>query len=416
MATRMLLSSLSRRSAAAAAHSCRLRTAFVRPVLFRTFATEQVPVPNMGDSITEGTVVEWSVDVGSAVSADDIVVVIETDKVSVEVRSPIGGVLTEQLAEVDSVVEVGQPLFKLDTEAVAAEKPPPKADPAPESPPQEEKKAAPEATPEAPPAPKKPDPAPQQQKKAAPAPAPPSPDGAPARGETRVKMSRMRLRIAERLKEAQNTAAMLTTFQECDMGNLMALRSRLKEEFEKKHGIKLGFMSAFVKASTAALKEIPAVNAVIDESTKEVVYREYCDVSVAVASPNGLVVPVIRNAESMSFAQVEKTIAGYGKKAKEGTLSLEEMSGGTFSISNGGVFGSLMGTPIINYSPQAAILGMHATKLRPVVVEGGKIEARPMMYLALTYDHRIIDGREAVTFLKSVAQKIENPERLLLDL
>jgi len=195
-------------------------------------------------------------------------------------------------------------------------------------------------------------------------------------------MSRMRQRIAEKLKEAQNTAAMLTTFQECDMSELMALRKQFKDEFEKVHGVKLGFMSAFVKASTAALQEIPAVNAVIDDATKEIVYKSYCDVSVAVASPNGLVVPVLRDAETMSFADVEKAIAGFAAKAKSGTLSLEDMAGGTFSISNGGVFGSLMGTPIINFTPQAAILGMHATKMRPVVVDGGKVEARPMMYVS----------------------------------
>jgi len=235
------------------------------------------------------------------------------------------------------------------------------------------------------------------------------------RSETRTKMSRMRQRIAVRLKEAQNTAAMLTTFQECDMGNLMEIRSRHKDEFANRHGVKLGFMSAFVKASTKALEELPAVNAYIDDETKEIVYRNYCDISVAVASPNGLVVPVLRNTEQMSFAQIEKSIALYGQKAKDGTLALEDMAGGSFTISNGGVFGSLMGTPIIN-PPQSAILGMHATKMRPIVTAEGEIVARPMMYLALTYDHRLIDGREAVTFLKSVADKIADPSRLLFDL
>jgi len=226
-------------------------------------------------------------------------------------------------------------------------------------------------------------------------------------------MSRMRQRVAARLKEAQNTAAMLTTFQEVDMGNLMELRSRHKDAFIEKHGVKLGFMSAFVTAATAALREVPAVNAVIDGDTKEIVYRDYCDISVAVASPTGLVVPVLRNTESMSFAEVERTIAMYGAKAREGSLALEDMAGGTFTISNGGVFGSLMGSPIINM-PQSALLGMHATKMRPMVVDG-EIVARPMMYMALTYDHRLIDGREGVTFLKSIAQKIEDPGRLLLD-
>lgn len=234
------------------------------------------------------------------------------------------------------------------------------------------------------------------------------------RGETRVKMTRMRLRIAQRLKEAQNTAAMLTTFQEVDMTNLIALRTKHKDEFEKTHGVKLGFMSAFVRASTAALIEFPAVNGVIDDSTNEIVYRDYVDISVAVASPAGLVVPVLRNTENMDFSGVEKSIAHYGKKAKEGALALEDMTGGTFTISNGGVFGSLFGTPIINI-PQSAILGMHATKMRAVVVDG-QVVARPMMYLALTYDHRLVDGREAVTFLKSVQAKIEDPARLLLNM
>lgn len=236
-----------------------------------------------------------------------------------------------------------------------------------------------------------------------------------ARTERRTKMSRMRQRVAQRLKDAQNTAAMLTTFQECDMGNLMELRKLYKDEFQEKHGIKLGFMSAFIKAATASLQEIPAVNAYIDDATQEIVYREFCDISVAVASPGGLVVPVLRNTETMSFADVEKTIAMFGQKAKEGNLTLDDMQGGTFTISNGGVFGSLMGTPIIN-PPQSAILGMHATKMRAVVNAKGEIEARPMMYLALTYDHRLIDGREGVTFLKSIADKIADPGRLLLDI
>jgi 2-oxoglutarate dehydrogenase E2 component (dihydrolipoamide succinyltransferase) len=226
----------------------------------------------------------------------------------------------------------------------------------------------------------------------------------------------MRQRVAARLKDAQNTAAMLTTFQECDMGNLMELRNKYKDAFAEKHGIKLGFMSAFVKAATAALQETPAVNAYMDDANKEIVYRDYCDISVAVASPNGLVVPVLRNTETMSFADVERNISLYGKKARDGTLSLDDMAGGTFTISNGGVFGSLMGTPIIN-PPQSAILGMHATKLRAVVDPAtGQVVARPMMYLALTYDHRLIDGREGVTFLKSIAEKISDPAKLLLEL
>jgi len=225
----------------------------------------------------------------------------------------------------------------------------------------------------------------------------------------------MRQRIATRLKDAQNTAAMLTTFQECDMGNLMEMRKKHQDAFTAKHGIKLGFMSAFVQAATAALQEVPIVNAYIDDETKEIVYREYVDISVAVASPTGLVVPVLRNTETMSFADVEHNIAMYGQKAKDGTLSLDDMAGGTFTISNGGVFGSLMGTPIIN-PPQSAVLGMHATKMRAVVNDKGEVVARPMMYLALTYDHRLIDGREGVTFLKSIAEKISDPTKLLLEI
>jgi len=235
------------------------------------------------------------------------------------------------------------------------------------------------------------------------------------RSETRVKMTRMRQRIGQRLKEAQNTAAMLTTFQEVDMSNLMALRNKFKDDFEKVHGVKLGFMSAFVKAASATLLEIPAVNAVIDDESQEIVYRHYIDISVAVASPTGLVVPVLRSTDKLTFAEVEKQIADYGQKAKTGKLALEDMAGGTFTITNGGVFGSLLSTPMINM-PQSAILGMHATKMRPVVTAEGKIEARPMMYLALTYDHRLVDGREAVVFLKSIANKIEDPAKMLLNL
>ena len=285
-----------------------------------------------------------------------------------------------------------------------------KQEPASPAPPKTEEKS-PETTSASPTPPPPPKPA-------APTPAPTAPvssDAGPDRSQNRVKMSRMRQRVATRLKEAQNTAAMLTTFQEVDMGNLMELRSKYKDNFLDKHGVKLGFMSAFVKAATAALQEIPAVNAYIDNASNEIVYHNYCDISVAVASPSGLVVPVLRNTENMSFADVEKGIMNYAMKAKEGTLALEDMAGGTFTISNGGVFGSLMGTPIIN-PPQSAILGMHATKLRPVVDANGEIVARPMMYMALTYDHRLIDGREGVTFLKSIKEKIEDPGRLLLEI
>lgn len=225
-------------------------------------------------------------------------------------------------------------------------------------------------------------------------------------------MTRLRMRVAERLKGAQNTYAMLTTFNEVDMTSLMEMRNAYKDAFLDRHGIKLGFMSAFVKASAVALAEVPAVNAVIDED--EIVYREYVDISIAVATPKGLVVPVLRNADTLSFAGIEKNLAALGKKAREGTISIDDMAGGTFTISNGGVYGSMMSTPIIN-PPQSAILGMHAINQRAMVMPGGKIEARPMMYIALTYDHRLIDGREAVTFLKKVKEVIEDPRRILID-
>ncbi|KAL7538223.1 hypothetical protein ACHAXR_008372 [Thalassiosira sp. AJA248-18] len=374
----------------------------------------------MGDSITEGTIVDIPVAPGDYVHEDDVVLVLETDKVSVDVRAPEGGKVVEILGEVDDVVEVGSGLYRLDTDveapagggapAVATEEAPPAAAAAPE--PVAAAAAAPTPAPPAAAAPAAP--------KAAPA-APPLPvmesvtTSLGNRPERRSKMSRMRQRVASRLKESQNTAAMLTTFQEVDMGNFMEMRHRHKDDFQKKHGVKLGFMSVFVKACTSALQEVPAINAYIDDEAKEIVYRDYCDVSVAVASPNGLVVPVLRNTEYMTFADVERTIALFGQKARDGKLSLDDMSGGTFTISNGGVFGSLMGTPIIN-QPQSAILGMHATKMRAVVDEKGNVVARPMMYLALTYDHRLIDGREGVTFLKSVADKITDPARLVFDI
>lgn len=373
----------------------------------------------MGDSITEGTIVDLPVAPGDYVEADDVVVVLETDKVSVDVRTQEAGALLEIFGEVDDVVEVGSDLFRIDTDAVDNK---PKDDIKSNPPPPTESSSV--STPSPPESSSQPPSveAPVVPVKAAPPVTTPPPTIAAfpsaiaflgQRNERRTKMSRMRKRVAARLKDAQNTAAMLTTFQEVDMGNLMETRSKYKDAFMEKHAVKLGFMSAFVKASTAALQELPAVNAYIDESTQEIVYREYCDISVAVASPGGLVVPVLRNTETMSFADVERSIAMYGQKAKDGTLALDDMAGGTFTISNGGVFGSLMGTPIIN-PPQSAILGMHGTKMRAVVNEDGQVVARPMMYLALTYDHRLIDGREGVTFLKSIAEKIADPSRLLL--
>lgn len=350
---------------------------------------------------------------------------IETDKVSVDVRAADAGIVKELLAAVDDVVEVGAPLIVFEQ----GEKPEGAGDsaPAPQAAPAEAEKAAPKA---AEPAPAQPAPA-AAKSPAAPKPAekakPPRPEGevgpipaeaAPdtptgTRNERRIKMTRMRARIADRLKDSQNTAAMLTTFQEVDMSALIGLRKEYKEQFAKTHDVKLGFMSAFMKASASALQEIPAVNAVIDGG--DIVYRDYVDISVAVSAPRGLVVPVVRNVESMGFAQIEKTLGALAVKAREDAITLEDMAGGTFTVSNGGVFGSMMGTPIIN-PPQSAILGMHATKMRPVVVESGAIEARPIMYLALTYDHRLIDGREAVTFLCSVRDKVEDPRRLLLGL
>jgi len=359
-----------------------------------------IDVPTMGDSITEGTIVDIPVAPGDYVHEDDVVLVLETDKVSIDVRAPEGGNVVEILGEVDDVVEVGSGLYRIDTDAEAP------ADGG-AAPAKEEAPAAAAAPPPPPPP------------KAAPAAPLPVMESVTTslgnRPERRSKMSRMRQRVASRLKESQNTAASLTTFQEVDMGNFMEMRVRHKDEFQKKHGVKLGFMSVFVKACTSALQEVPAINAYIDSETNEIVYRDYCDVSVAVASPNGLVVPVLRNTEYMTFADVERTIALFGQKAQSGTLALDDMSGGTFTISNGGVFGSLMGTPIIN-QPQSAILGMHATKMRAVVDEKGNVVARPMMYLALTYDHRLIDGREGVTFLKSVADKITDPARLVFDI
>jgi 2-oxoglutarate dehydrogenase E2 component (dihydrolipoamide succinyltransferase) len=389
---------------------------------FRLFATAGVKtqtVPPMGDSITEGELKNWAKGIGEHVAVDDLVAVIETDKVAVEIRAQEAGVIKERFAEEGSTVSVGSPLFAYEAGASApeqkaapaapqAEAPKQAATPTSEAPKAETPKAA-----AAPPAPK-----------AAPAPTPSTPKAEPKvvvqqqqaapGGERRVKVTRIRDRIAQRLKDAQNTYAMLTTFQEADMFNLINMREDFKEEFQKKHGVKLGFMSAFIKASASALKELPAVNAVYDGANKEIIYRDYVDISVAVATPRGLVVPVLRDCDQMSFADVEKRLSELSNRARKDEITLEEMAGGTFTISNGGVYGSLMGTPIIN-PPQSAILGMHAINKRPVVVND-QVVIRPIMYLALTYDHRLIDGREAVTFLRHVKHNIEDPRRLLLDL
>jgi 2-oxoglutarate dehydrogenase E2 component (dihydrolipoamide succinyltransferase) len=371
----------------------------------RRFASSKVIVPSMGDSISEGTLIDWKIKEGDSVAVDDLLCEIETDKVSIPIRSPVSGKISKILVTDGTTVKVGQHLVDVEAGAAVAKAVPNIAPSASITP------ALPSASPAA--APKVEAPKPVAAAAAAAAAAPKPASAAPTiaapthaigfsaeRTERRVKMTRMRARIAERLKDSQNTAAMLTTFNEIDMSAAMELRTRFKDEFEKKHKVKLGFMSLFVKAATAALQAEPSVNAVIDGG--DIVYRDYTDISVAVASPTGLVVPVLRNTHLMSLADIERSIAAYGQKAKDGSLALEDMAGGTFTISNGGVFGSMFGTPIIN-PPQSAILGMHAIKDRAVVVNG-KVEARPVMYVALTYDHRLIDGREAVTFLKKIKQ------------
>ncbi|XP_070577808.1 dihydrolipoyllysine-residue succinyltransferase component of 2-oxoglutarate dehydrogenase complex, mitochondrial-like isoform X2 [Ptychodera flava] len=401
-----------------------------------------VTVPPFAESVSEGDV-RWEKAVGDYVQEDDVVCEIETDKTAVQVPAPASGVIEELFVQDGDTVTAGQQLFRLKIGGAAPKK---AAEPAAEAPAPPPAPAAPAAAPPSPPPPVQPadvspvgpipttpppvPPLPQQPMSSTPVssvqpPSPPSPSppaaGVPsgilpatvgARTEQRVKMSRMRQRIAYRLKEAQNVCAMLTTFNEIDMSNIIQMRKQYKEDFQKKHGVKLGFMSAFVKAASHALQAQPTVNAVIDSN--EIVYRDYIDISVAVATPKGLVVPVVRNVETMNFADIEKTIHALGEKARTGTLAIEDMDGGTFTISNGGVFGSMFGTPIIN-PPQSAILGMHATFNRPVAVDG-KIEIRPMMYIALTYDHRLIDGREAVLFLRKIKDCVQDPRNLLLDL
>jgi 2-oxoglutarate dehydrogenase E2 component (dihydrolipoamide succinyltransferase) len=406
-----------------------------------------VKVPTLGESVTEATVGQWLKQPGDAVSADEPVVSLETDKVAIEVPSPVAGVLGAHLVKVGDTVNIGTVLTTVEAGGqVAAMAPAPAAAPA---------KA--EAV----------TPAPVQVEAsedegsgaitlspavrrlvlehgldpsrikgtgrdgrltkddvlaamadgsalAAPAAAPPASTAiaAPVRRQERVKMTRLRQTVAKRLKSAQETAALLTTFNDVDMSAVIDARNRYKDLFEKKHGVRLGFMGFFAKAVCMALKDVPAVNAQIEGD--EIVYNDFADISVAVSAPNGLVVPVIRDADKMSVAEIERTIGDFGKRAKEGTLTLEDMKGGTFTISNGGVFGSLMSTPIIN-PPQSAVLGLHRIDERPVVRDG-QVVVRPMMYLALSYDHRLIDGREAVTFLVAVKNAIEDPTRLLIDL
>jgi 2-oxoglutarate dehydrogenase E2 component (dihydrolipoamide succinyltransferase) len=405
-----------------------------------------IRVPTLGESVTEATVGKWFKQPGDAVAVDEPLVELETDKVTLEVPAPAAGVLSDIAAKTGETVGVAALLGQIKEGAAAA---PAKAAPPAAKPPEVSKPApAPAVKPADMPLP------PSVRKmaaesgidaakvagsglhgqvskgdmmvaieRAAAAPTPvaataaavqmraPSPADDAAR-EERVHMTRLRQTIARRLKDAQNTAAMLTTFNEVDMGAVMSLRNQYKELFEKKHGVKLGFMGFFVRACIQALKEIPAVNAEIDGT--DIVYKNYYHIGVAVGIEKGLVVPVVRDADTMSLADIEKAISDFGRRARDGTLKIEEMQGGTFTISNGGVYGSLMSTPILN-APQSGILGMHKIQERPVVV-GGKIEARPMMYLALSYDHRIVDGREAVTFLVRVKECLEDPVRMVLDL
>lgn len=398
----------------------------------RTYAHTIVKVPQMAESITEGTLKQWNKKVGDYVELDEEIATIETDKIDVAVNAPEAGIIKELLANEEDTVTVDQEIAKI--EAGAAPEGSEKPDASKESSSKEE--ASTESRPAPADAENKPEPTKSESKPESPKPQPPSPEpkkeSAPkpsqsakdasastgpvlgSREERRVKMNRMRLRIAERLKQSQNTAASLTTFNEVDMSSLMEFRKLYKDEILKKTGVKLGFMSAFSRASVLAMRDIPAVNASIEGENggDTIVYRDYVDISVAVATEKGLVTPVVRNAESMDMVGIEKAIADMGKKARDGKLTIEDMAGGTFTISNGGVFGSLMGTPIINL-PQSAVLGLHAIKDRAVAVNG-KVEVRPMMYLALTYDHRLLDGREAVQFLVKVKEYIEDPRKMLL--
>jgi 2-oxoglutarate dehydrogenase E2 component (dihydrolipoamide succinyltransferase) len=388
-------------------------------------ATE-IRVPPLGESVSEATVGRWFKQAGEAVREDEPVVELETDKVTLEVNAPAGGVLAEITVESGESVAPGALLGAIQEGAVAKKTAVEKSAPAARSPmppaPAAAKIAADKAVDLAtvagsgkrgqvlkgdvlaalatPPAP------PTSREARAPAPA------EDARREERVRMTKLRQTIARRLKDAQNTAAMLTTFNEVDMSELMTLRARAKDAFEKKHAVKLGFMGFFAKACINALREIPSLNAEIDGA--DIVYKNYYHLGVAVGTDKGLVVPVVRDCDRLSLAEIEKKIADLGKRAREGSLTIEEMQGGTFTITNGGVYGSLMSTPILN-APQSGILGMHKIEERPVVV-AGKIEIRPMMYLALTYDHRIVDGKDAVTFLVHVKHALEDPARLMLDL
>lgn len=427
---------------------------------------QDIVVPPLGESVTEATIARWMKEEGEAVDQDEPIVELETDKVTLEVNAPVAGVIASIQKPEGETVGIGDLLGAI-TEGAAqapAKEAPKSAETAPAPTPVSPAPApvapvahTPAPAPVSTPAPTQPAISSAARDKLSPAvsklvaerninpndiqgtgkdgrilkgdvlsfeaPSPTAAAAAPQiqldipvatgpKPEERVRMSRLRQRIAERLKEAQNTAAMLTTFNEIDMTNLLAARARYKDSFEKKHGTRLGFMSFFTKACIVALKEIPAVNAEIDGD--EVVYKNHYDIGIAVSSPQGLVVPVVRDADRLSFSGIEQTISHLGLRAKEGKLSMQDLTGGTFTITNGGVFGSLMSTPILN-PPQSGILGMHKIQQRPMAVDG-KVEVRPMMYIALTYDHRIIDGREAVTFLVRVKECIEDPERILLDI
>jgi 2-oxoglutarate dehydrogenase E2 component (dihydrolipoamide succinyltransferase) len=415
---------------------------------------QEVKVPQLSESVAEATLLEWKKKPGDAVKADEILIEIETDKVVLEVPAPASGVLTEILRTDGSTVASGELIARVDTEAKAVSMPAAVAMSSPAAVPAAAMPAA--AMPAAaklmaetgisltsgtgrdgritkgdvlaaaatPMAPATPAAAPLRPAPVAASPAvtssalpPVTPQFGPEamlndRPEQRVPMSRLRARVAERLVQSQSTNAILTTFNEVNMAPVMSLRKQYAERFEKEHGVKLGFMSFFVKAAVAALKKYPVLNASVDGN--DIVYHGYFDIGVAVGSPRGLVVPIIRNADQLTFAEIEKTIAGFGTKAKDGKLTLEELTGGTFSISNGGVFGSMLSTPIIN-PPQSAILGIHATKER-AVVENGQVVVRPINYLAMSYDHRIIDGREAVLGLVTMKDALEDPSRLLLEI
>ena len=411
----------------------------------------EIRVPTLGESVTEATIGRWFKKAGEAVAVDEPLVELETDKVTIEVPAPSAGVLGEISAKDGDTVAVGA-LLGMINDGAAAAKPTASAKPTATAAPPPPVTPAPAAAAKTPPADASLAPSVRKLsaesgvdastvpgsgkdgrvtkgdmlaaiEKAASAPTPvnqpaasvqvraPSPADDAAR-EERVKMTRLRQTIARRLKDVQNTAAMLTTFNEVDMTHVMALRAQYKDVFEKKHGVKLGFMGFFTKACVQALKDIPAVNAEIDGS--DLIYKNYYHIGIAVGTDRGLVVPVVRGCDHKSIAEIEKSIADYGRRARDGQLKIEEMQGGTFTITNGGVYGSLMSTPIIN-APQSGILGMHKIQERPMVV-GGKIEIRPMMYLALSYDHRVIDGKEAVTFLVRVKESLEDPARLVLDL